>query len=276
MSISAKCRKCGKSYSVKDEFAGKKFRCQECQSPVTVPKAEVFDAEEWDAEDDFGGGADDDYEDYGPRRSAAMPPAPRRAPKKKKPAPSKKPVKKRSSSKSSSEVGPMIGKIGGGLVAGLIAFSLAFKIFSGGIGGLGATWESYTTPDGNLTMQMPGKPKNVQVKAMAPGGQSIGVERRDFACIVVIEPMPPELNGMSEDEMLDAMALGTQFLGATNAQRASLNGHPCVSFEQNATAGIKAYGRAVIHKNKIYTLNYAYKGSPGSNMNKFFDSITFN
>jgi hypothetical protein len=280
MSISVKCRNCGRSYSVKDEFAGKKFRCQECQTPVAVPEASDFEANDWDtgdADDDFGADNYDDYDDYGDDDARSLPPAPKRVPKKKKkPEPSKKTPKKRSSSSSSaSEIGPMIGKIGGGLFVGLIAFSLAFKIFSGGMG-LGASWESFTTPDGNLTMQMPGKAKPVKVKVMAPGGQSLGVEKRDFACIVVIEPMPPEMNGMTEEEMLNAMQLGTQFLGASNAERTTLNGHPCVSFEQSAPGGIKAYGKAVIHKNVIYTLNYAYKDGASGNMSKFFDSITFN
>lgn len=277
MSISVKCKNCGRSYSVKDEHAGKKFRCQECQAQVIVPKAETFDADDWDAGeegDEFGADTYDDYEDYGDYESAAPPP-PRRAPKKKKkPAQSKKRPKKAARSSSASEIAPMIGKIGGGLFVGLIAFSLAFRLFGGGMD-LGTNWEPYTTPDGNLTMLMPGKPKPVKVRIMAPGGQSVGVEKRNFACIIVIEPMPPEMRGMSEDEMFEAMKLGSQFLGATNAQTSTLNGHPCISFEQ-ARDGIKATGKAVIHKDKIYTINYAYKGSPGSNQDKFFNSIEFN
>lgn len=279
MSISVKCHQCSRSYSVKDENAGKKFRCQECQAVVTVPEANTFAADDWDAGDtdeDFGSATQEDYEDYedyGDDEPAA--PLLRRAPKKKKPAARKTKPKKAALSKSASETGPMIAKIGVGLLAGVIAFNIAFKLTSGGFGS-GANWQSYTTPDGNLTMQMPGKPKPMTVKVMAPGGESLGAETRNFACNIVIEPMPPELNGLSEDEMLNAMQLGGQFLGATNLERSTLNGHPCVSFDHPGKDGVKAVGKAVMHKNKVYTLNFAYKGNQDSERDKFFNSIQFN
>ncbi len=37
MAISVSCGKCDKRYSVKDELAGKKFRCKECETLVAVP-----------------------------------------------------------------------------------------------------------------------------------------------------------------------------------------------------------------------------------------------
>ena len=39
MPISADCPKCGKTYQVKDDFAGKKFRCKACEGVVSVPAA---------------------------------------------------------------------------------------------------------------------------------------------------------------------------------------------------------------------------------------------
>ncbi len=35
--ISFNCTKCGHSYSVPDEYAGKKVRCKECQTVNSVP-----------------------------------------------------------------------------------------------------------------------------------------------------------------------------------------------------------------------------------------------
>jgi|GEM_PF-2690178 hypothetical protein len=37
MPIKLKCPKCGESYKVADDRAGKKFRCRKCQGPVKVP-----------------------------------------------------------------------------------------------------------------------------------------------------------------------------------------------------------------------------------------------
>ena len=44
MSIRSHCR-CGKSYTVDDSFAGKRFRCKECGSVETVPPAVAEEAE---------------------------------------------------------------------------------------------------------------------------------------------------------------------------------------------------------------------------------------
>ena len=37
MPISVSCPACGKEYNVKDEAAGKKFKCKECEAIVEVP-----------------------------------------------------------------------------------------------------------------------------------------------------------------------------------------------------------------------------------------------
>ena len=45
MPISVSCPHCGKEYNVKDEAAGKKFKCKECEAIVEVP-AQGFQASE--------------------------------------------------------------------------------------------------------------------------------------------------------------------------------------------------------------------------------------
>ena len=44
--------KCGKSFEVKDELAGKKARCNKCQAVVAIPELAIIEAEE--VEDDYG------------------------------------------------------------------------------------------------------------------------------------------------------------------------------------------------------------------------------
>ena len=192
MSISTKCRKCGRRYNLKDEHAGKKFRCKECEAVVTVPQAEPasFAADDWD--DDFGGGTD--YEDYGGDEDYGSPPPPPR-PRKKKPAAKKKRPTKKKSSRSRSD-GGQGAKIGGGVFAALVVLGIVMKVLSAVGLDLGGSWDSYTTPDGNITVLMPGKVKSVplnQGRQLAPGGQGYGAERRHYACIIVIEPMPAEM-----------------------------------------------------------------------------------
>jgi len=77
MAIAVTCQACGRQYNVKDEAAGKKFKCKDCGEAVSVPEA------------GGGGGAADDYGDaYNPYAEddfggSAAPPAPTRRPKKK-------------------------------------------------------------------------------------------------------------------------------------------------------------------------------------------------
>jgi hypothetical protein len=46
MPISTLCGDCRKKYTLKDEMAGKKFRCKECQSVVTVPDGQTDDEDD--------------------------------------------------------------------------------------------------------------------------------------------------------------------------------------------------------------------------------------
>lgn len=269
MPIKAKCRKCSKSYTVKDELAGKKFRCKQCEAPVTVPQPAVLIEDEPEDDDwgsgDFGDFSEDDYDD--------IPARPKK--RKKKPAAKKKRKKKRSSS--GSGVGAKIGAILGGVFGFLVVVSLIMKIISG-VGGIdiGVSWKSYTTPDGNVTVQMPGDVKSMPVAQMTPGGQAFGATRPSFACVIVIEPMPIQLQGMSESEIFDAFEVGSNFVGATNVQRITFKGRQGVTFDKTAPGGITSVSTAFVHNSKIYTLSYAYKGMKGSKDRKFFDSVVLN
>ena len=69
MAISVACPSCGRQYSVKDEAAGKRFKCKDCEAAVDVPEA--------GAGDEFG--ADDYGDPYGGDAGAPLAaPAPAR------------------------------------------------------------------------------------------------------------------------------------------------------------------------------------------------------
>ncbi|WP_417849985.1 hypothetical protein [Thalassoglobus sp.] len=287
MPIKTKCRKCRRAYTVKDELAGKKFRCKECQSPVTVPQPAVPLDEEPDEDedelfasggldsfgDDFGDDFDDDFDDD----AYDTPVVPRPRKKKKKSPPPKKKRKRRSSSSSSG--GVKIGAIFGGLagVVGILIVIAKISMFAGAAGGFdfNVLWQTYTTTDGNISLLMPGTAKRVPVASLGPGGQSYGVTKRSSAYIISTEPMIGQLAGMSESELFDAFDLGSGFIGAKNVQRIQKYGRNCITFEKSAPGGIKSNNIAFLYKDKVYTLNYAYKGTPNSSGRKFFDSVKF-
>lgn len=58
MTIDFHCPECQRSYRVKDEFAGRKLRCKQCQSAIEVP-----DIDPWEIDDDF-----EEYDDPVPKK----------------------------------------------------------------------------------------------------------------------------------------------------------------------------------------------------------------
>ena len=65
MSIEASCLKCGASYRVKDEHAGKKFRCKKCQAAISVPlpEADPWDTDPWEDGSFDDGGEEETYQE---------------------------------------------------------------------------------------------------------------------------------------------------------------------------------------------------------------------
>jgi dienelactone hydrolase len=99
MSLTVSCPGCGREYRVKDELAGKKIRCKDCDTVVVIPQADADDL-----------GFDDD--DLADAESA-----PALSPPSRKKSAAKKPAKKR---KSSGGMSPAmkwtLGLLGGGLL----------------------------------------------------------------------------------------------------------------------------------------------------------------
>lgn len=49
MPIQVVCPACDKRYKVKDEAAGKKMRCKDCETVIPIPAVEVEEGDPWDA-----------------------------------------------------------------------------------------------------------------------------------------------------------------------------------------------------------------------------------
>jgi hypothetical protein len=118
MSIDVACPECAKVHKVKEEAAGKKFRCKGCQAVVTIPAAaEIVEPDPWDVVDE---------------NAEAPPPMPRR----RKPQPAKR---SRSSSSSGSEmpVTIIVSICINGLMIALNVVGVIGNIMSGNIPGVG-------------------------------------------------------------------------------------------------------------------------------------------
>lgn len=77
MPISVNCPSCGRAYSVKDDAAGKKFRCKQCEAVVSVPDApSEAEGDPWDNLDLSA--ADDPYADGDTDEAPAQLPVRRR------------------------------------------------------------------------------------------------------------------------------------------------------------------------------------------------------
>ncbi|MEW4487299.1 hypothetical protein AB1L42_04410 [Thalassoglobus sp. JC818] len=269
MPIRATCRECGKSYNVRDELAGKKFRCKQCQKPVSVPQPAVLEEEEPEPEEDLWGsdfGSFDDEDDY-------LPPPP---PKKKK----KKRKKRRSSGAAAGAFKTALKTIVG-IISFLFMFGIGFKLVSS-LGNLpipafATTWEEYTTPDGALTMQMPGTPKRITVgPTVAAGGATYGVQKSSYACAVIVEPLPPQIQTMNLNEIISALETGLRMQGASNLERLTFQGKSAVAYTMEKR-GITARHIGFVNGATAYTIMYSNRGStPGAEKDKFFNSVRLN
>lgn len=94
-------------------------------------------------------------------------------------------------------------------------------------------------------------------------------------CAITIEPMIGQLAGMSENELFNAFEFGSGMVGAKNVTRTTVNGKNAIKFDA-VRSGIKSENVAFVHKDKVYTLNYAYKGVKGSKASKYFNSLKLN
>jgi len=267
MPIPVKCRKCGKGYQVKDAMAGKKFRCKKCEAVVAVPTPKAAKEDDW-LEDDQDDWDLDDADDLPPR------------PAKKKRSQKKSKQKRRKSG--GSGMGAMFARIaiGLGVLFGLFICMGVFAVVAKNAGGIqnlfpsALSWQSYTTPDGAATMEMPGKAKQVKIAQIGSGGQAYGVENTQFACVVTIEPSPANIRNLSPNEIYDAV-LQRPFMipGWRNVQETTISGRRAIQFEGNRM-GIKSMNRATIINGNFYTFSYAKRDTDSpDHSERFFSSV---
>jgi hypothetical protein len=175
MTISLSCDTCGRSYQLKDEAAGRKIRCKDCESILTVPELNAgFDDDPWgdsgsqsSKQDDFWNSDDDDWGDASGSSGAYSAPSAyslqsggaTTRPSSSRP---KKPRKKHPSGGSAGNAGALVGKIVGGLFVALVVIGLIARV-GGAIGKIGfggsLSWEEFKPPGTPFAIQMPGKPK---------------------------------------------------------------------------------------------------------------------
>lgn len=140
MTITVECGECGKGYKVRDEVAGKRFKCKKCAQPIRVPKEQV------DSDDSFLDGiveAEAEAPAYDDVDGEALPPAVRRKTKPKS-KPREKRKKKRKQATGRDQTSVVMGVLcllqGGGIYYlqwGFIGFSfLSLLLVAGALASL--------------------------------------------------------------------------------------------------------------------------------------------
>ena len=295
MAIATSCGECGRDYSLKDELAGKKFKCKNCGAVVVVPAPRksaspkssgstasskkspssatpTRPAEKKSHDDDFlealnSSGleeGDDDHEEEEELRPVAK----------------KKSTAKKKKKSASSGSGGMLAKVGGGLFTALIVIGFILRLFraAGGVGG-GASWQDFTPPDGRYTVTFPNVAK--MKPAAEPGASTYLAETRNFACAVTYAKLPAGSGAMLaqlppqvlSDQLTQVAFPGQQPL--TN-RPATLAGRPSqeTSFDK---LGMRLTERSLIIGDELFNCEFVSKGDPPlADFNKFFDSFRIN
>lgn len=274
MSIATACEECGRDYSVKDEMAGKKFKCKECGAIVVVPSsrksggtssvAKKRPPKKSDPDDEYGDtlDADDDNQDE------LRPPVSKR-----------KPVtKKKKSARSSSGGTGLWAKIGGGIFTGLVVLGFIARLFkaAGGIGGDGVNWQEFRAPNGRYTVLFPAASK--QKPQPDPGVSTFLGESRNFACAVTHAKLPPgtgALLGQLSPQMLSDQLIKEGYPGVqliTN-RPATLGGLPSheTSFNKD---GMRLTERSIIVGDELFNCEFISKSDPpAAEFQKFYESF---
>lgn len=230
MPIPFECTGCGKKLKVKDDAAGKRIKCPDCQAVLTVPKPEVD-------EDDFLGGLDEavkqekkrpraepveddeDAEDYesAPRASSSK----RRT---------KKTSTKSKSSSGSGAAATVFKAIGGGLFGLLVLLGIIGKVAKlGRIGGFGQTvsWQKFNHPKGGGSIDMPGTATLDVKQSTDPNAPVYTVTSRRFACSFTSALLPPMAGAAVADRTAAQMVFN-------EIKRAYMNAKPGSKFISEA------------------------------------------
>lgn len=291
MAISLECTGCSKKLKVKDEAAGKRIKCPECQAVLTVPELESAGDE-----DDFLGGLneavkqekrrpriepdsdDDDSEDYDDAPSTS---APRR---RTKPVASK--TKKRKSS-SSGGGGGALKAIGGVLVGLLVILGIVAKVAkvarNGGFLNSAVNWTQFTHPTGGASIEMPGVPKLDVKQSGAANGQVYSVDNGRYACSFASVPFPLGTPDISSNTMATRLVFdevkrsftaskpGSRFISESPQREGTATGQE-FTFEVGIAMN---QSRVFLTPTHVIVAEFVYqKGrDPTTERNRFFNSL---
>jgi hypothetical protein len=279
MAISVQCDNCERNYNVSESHAGKKFRCKGCLSIVSVPAAASAPANDDPFDFDLSAMAAPDGSDYGNDWESGMP-----APMKKKPVKKKrKPAPKAKTRARSTAGGSSVGKKIGAFLAAFcvvgwlvnIGIRVAQRVNPGVFAF--ATWSEYTTPGGEATFDIPGRVQSRPGGPMAaPGSTMYMGESRNFACGVLVEPKPIEIQGFSEDEALTLLEPGVPLMGGTNVRRTTVNGRPALAYDVSRD-GFSGHCALVVGVNYVYSILFLYKDNyDAAAETRFLQSVRVN
>lgn len=288
MAIPFECTGCGKKLKVKDESAGKRIKCPECQAVLTVPKPESVDAE-----DDFLGGLDeavkqerkrpraaieeddDDVEDYGDDPPAS---APKRR--------TKKTSAKRSSSSGSG--GGVLKIIGSVFVGLLVCLGIIGKVARvarvGGAFNQSVSWQNFRHPNGGASIDMPGV-ATLNIKASSdPNAQVYTSSTRNFACSLTATTLPPlaQMGLSTNPAMMDqvfeemkkgmlGMKPGASLISETRIQHGATRGLEMrIEFD-----GLVNISRSFVTNTHLIASEIVFKKGtePATERDRFFNSI---
>lgn len=273
MTIETECPECGKAYRIRDEMAGKRFRCKACQAAVTIPGLDEVNVID-EGDDEFLGGLDRAVQSEQKSASRLPPPAV---------GPNKSGTSAGRKKKASADgVGlSWLLKILGGVLAAGIGFVLAYFLVGQLMSGDGAqvpqAWASFTPPGGGYQIEMPGTPER---DPRNPNGYVI--DRGSFACGVEAKSLSPQQAAMTTDQLLEEAApanRNTPRPGVKYAQPQSLSFGAFPAREHVVTVNTDGRTltntlRILVTPAKVYKLAYLQEGAlDTAARDRFFNSF---
>ena len=207
MAISTECGNCGRVVHLKDEFAGRRFKCKSCDAVVRVPVRKSRKKRVVEEEDEFesalnAAAMDDGIDEFSD--SADLPPRVGRRSSSQ--AKSKQRTRKKKSRKKRS------------LGRGFLGPAKILLGVSAGIGGLlllvwaalaayhkatDVTWQEFSTADDRIRVSMPGKPLATQKSVNGIPRYSFHVTNNNFRCGIEYsnKSAASQGNGILESEL---------------------------------------------------------------------------
>lgn len=189
MALHVSCTGCGKDYTLKDEFAGKRFRCKACETVNQAPELEE------ELEETFAEAGDED-EDEADEEEFSQPAT-------------KRPAR--------NGAGKRKAAAGGMKNMRAVVIALVGLIAIGGtVGGMALVrsdfwndpirknpWETFRPRNDAFTVDMPDLPERRQIFLKGPGDWASGCDYLGQEFVVLVEMLDRRGQAMSDDELFD-------------------------------------------------------------------------